>query len=364
MALSKLNHKSFVDTVEGNPSLIINGDMAVSQRGSVSAIQTAYTACDRFGVSGNGTAARFDSSQSTDVPSGQGFTNSLKLDVSTADTSISAGDFALVYQSIEAQNLQHLKYGTSSAEKCTLSFWVKSPKTGTHILEIFHNDASYSNSHQYSITTANTWQKVEITFDGYQTTAIDNNNEAGLGVYFWLVAGSTYSGGTHNENTWHNTTANRAVGQVNVADSTSNDFYLTGIKLEVGSLATPYRHESYAENLTKCQRYYYRITGGVTYQRFMGIQTPSTTNGQGTLNLPTEMRALPTIDNTGTASNYAFWRNNSVSVCSGLPTVGTAGSNNQAVQITATSSSLTAGQAGDFIGNNNTSVFLGFNAEL
>ena len=241
--LADLGGSANAGTVTGE-SLIINGDMAVSQRGSVAAIQTAYTACDRFKISGNGTAARFDSSQSTDVPSGQGFSNSLKLDVSTADTSISAGDFAILYQAIEAQDLQHLKYGTSSAEKCTLSFWLKSPKTGTHILEIEHGDAGYYNTHQYSITTADTWQKIEITFDGYQTTAINNDNGIGLSVSFWLVAGSTFSGGTYNENTWHNTNANRAVGQVNIADSTSNDFYLTGVKLEVGSVSTHLQHET------------------------------------------------------------------------------------------------------------------------
>ena len=292
--LADLGGAANAGTVAGQ-SLIINGDMAVSQRGSVPAIQTAYTACDRFGVSGSGTAARFDSSQSTDVPSGQGFTNSLKLDVSTADTSISAGDFAIVYQTIEAQNLQHLKYGTSSAEKCTLSFWVKSPKTGTHILEIYHNDASYSNSHQYSITTANTWQKVEITFDGYQTTAIDNDNAAGLGVYFWLVAGSTFSGGTYTENTWDNTDANRAVGQVNIADSISNDFYLTGLKLEVGSTATPFQHESYGDNLLKCQRYF--------CEKEVHIEDHASAGGQyqnGSPDFVVQMRATPTITISGT----------------------------------------------------------------
>ena len=287
--LADLGSSAEAGTVAG-ANLAINGDMAVNQRGSVAAIQTAYTACDRFKISGNGTAARFDSSQSTDVPSGQGFSNSLKLDVSTADTSISAGDFAILYQAIEAQDLQHLKYGTSSAEKCTLSFWLKSPKTGTHILEIEHGDAGYYNTHQYSITTADTWQKIEITFDGYQTTAINNDNGIGLSVSFWLVAGSTFSGGTYNENTWHNTNANRAVGQVNIADSTSNDFYLTGVKLEVGSVSTPHRHESYAENLAKCQRYY---QGESSYQHNSTGNNGAWTNSD--VIFPTQMRANPTI---------------------------------------------------------------------
>ena len=285
-------------------NLIINGSFQVAQRGSVPAIQTAYTACDRFAINGSGTAARFDSSQSTDVPSGQGFSNSLKLDVSTADTSISAGDFAILYQLIEAQNLQHLKYGTASAEKCTLSFWVKSPKTGTHIIEIAQMDAGYYNPHQYNITTANTWQKVEITFDGYQTTAINNDNGAGLSISFWLVAGSNFTSGTYNENTWGNTNANRAVGQVNIADSTSNDFYLTGVQLTVGDVDLPFIHESYAETLTKCQRYYHRATSiGSSNQVGFGAGTAySATVYLGAYSSPVSMRETPDIGTSGSVS--------------------------------------------------------------
>jgi hypothetical protein len=296
--LADLGGAADAGTVTGE-SLIINGDMAVSQRGSVAAIQTAYTACDRFKIGGNGTAARFDSSQSTDVPSGQGFSNSLKLDVSTADTSISAGDFAILYQVIEAQNLQHLKYGTSEAEKCTLSFWVKSPKTGTHNLEIQHSDAGYFNTHQYSITTANTWQKVEITFDGYQTTAINNDNGQGFVISWWLVAGSTFSGGTYTENTWYTTNANRAVGQVNIADSTSNDFYLTGVKLEVGSAATPFQHESYGDNLAKCQRYYNKHSGSMNIHGFYYNSSTSLAE----MNFPVTMRSAPTLSATNGAGS-------------------------------------------------------------
>ena len=283
---------SFVNTTPA-PNLIINGDMAVAQRGDVTGATFAYGGADRYEfISAGGSIVTL--SQDTDAPSNQGFSNSQKIDVTTADTSLAAGDYAIIRQAIEAQNLQHLLYGTSEAKKVTLQFWVKSPKTGTHIVEIYHGDANYFNSQSYTIATADTWQKVTMTFDGYQTTSIDNDNGLGMYIHWWLAAGSTFSGGTLTENTWHNTQANRVVGQVNVMDSTSNDFYITGVKLEVGSTATPFQHESYAENLQKCQRYY--------VQQTTHIQTPIGGSMIVPIYFPTTMRATPTTANVAAGS--------------------------------------------------------------
>ena len=242
----------------GRRNLLHNGAMQVAQRGTQTNQITAYTACDRFqfGVSG---AAVVTSSQDTIVPSGQGFSDSLKLDVTTADSSLAAGDFAFLRQKIEAQNLQQLNYGTSDAKSLTLSFWVRSPKTGTHIAELRHDDATYFNSQAYTISSADTWQKVTLTYDGYVTTAINNDNGSGINVNWWLAAGSDFSGGTLSSNTWQNTQANRAVGQVNVMDSTSNNFYITGVQLEVGEQDTAFEHLSFDEELRLCSRYYRKI---------------------------------------------------------------------------------------------------------
>ena len=293
MAVSRINEAGLNVNQYGNRNLVINGAMQVAQRGTVSGLQTGYGACDRFKISGSGTAARFDASQSTDVPSAQGFSNSLKLDVSTADTSISAGDFAILSHFIEAQNLQQLKYGTSSAQKCTLSFWVKSSKTGIHVLEVTHNDASYNNPHQYTIASANTWQNVVITFDGYTSTAINDDNGKGLELNWWLIAGSTYSGGTYSENTWGNTNANRAVGQVNVGDSTSNDFYITGVQLEVGDTATDFEHRTFADELQRCQRYFFSTVESDGY--IVAFYADSGSAYYDTIMLSPSMRANPTI---------------------------------------------------------------------
>ena len=291
----------------GNRNLVINGQMSVSQRGSIPAIQTGYGACDRFRLASN-SAARFDTSQSTDVPSGQGFSNSLKLDCSTADTSVAAGDYYLINHMIEGQNLQHLLYGSSSAKQCTLSFWVKSPKTGIHNLEIESVDGGVFNIHQYTIASANTWQNVKITFDGYQTTAIANDNTSGLVINWWLLAGTTFSGGSYSANTWSSTNANRAVGQVNVADSTSNNFYLTGVQLEIGGKETPFEHEPISVTLAKCQRYFIRYDGNAEFV----CQFYSTSSGDFNVATPVTMRTTPTLttkDKENTANKISLYSN-------------------------------------------------------
>ena len=292
--LADLGGSANAGTVTGE-SLIINGDCAVSQRGTVTGVTSGYGGADRFGFARSGGAA-VTLSQDTDVPSNQGFTSSHKIDVTTADNSLAANDYALVRHVIEGQNLQHLLYGTSEAKKLTLQFWVKSSETGVHIVEFVHADANYYNSQSYTIATANTWQKVTMTFDGYQTTAFNDDNGASLTIHWWLASGTTYGGGTLSENTWHNTHANRAAGQVNVMDSTSNNFYITGVKLEVGSVSTPYRHESYADNLHKCQRYYNHMPLIIYDTIGSAYNTESTKPYTYHIRheFPTTMRATPT----------------------------------------------------------------------
>ena len=263
MTLSKLKHNSFDNIVEGNPSLIINGNMAVAQRGDVtlSAISSAYGGCDRWvGYISAGTAT-MDLSQDTDVPSGQGFSNSQKMTCSTTGT-FSTASYSLIGQLIEGQNCQHLKFGTSSAESLTLSFWAKSNKTGTFNIEIRQVDSTpsnYQNISQLTIDTANTWEYKTLTVAGNTSNDIRNNNFAGLQVYMWLKTGSNYtSGGDKTGDGW--ITYNAAnVGHgadLDITTSTSDFFSITGVKLEGGSTATPFHHESYAENLAKCRRYF------------------------------------------------------------------------------------------------------------
>jgi hypothetical protein len=117
----------------------------------------------------------------------------MKMDCTTADASPSATDRLIVRQKFEGQNLQYLKKGTANAVSLTLSFWVKSTKTGTFIAELFDNDNTRQISASYTVSVSDTWEKKTITFDGDTTGAFDNDNDLSLEVFFWLGAGSTYS---------------------------------------------------------------------------------------------------------------------------------------------------------------------------
>ena len=260
MALTKVDQTMVSDQVFGRRNLLINGDMQISQRATAysGATGTDYYTVDRWETALS-SAGTWTLSQSTTVPTGEGFAYSQKLDCTTADGSLDASNYLIWRQKIEGINLQKLKYGTSSAEKLTLSFWVRSAKTGTYVCEFYNNNSAgfKLQSQSYTISSADTWEKKIITIDGDTALGFENTTDAELLVYWWLAAGSTYSGGGSLNTSWNSGVSNntRAAGQVNLADSTSNDWYITGIQLEVGDKATPFEHLSYGEQLSLCERY-------------------------------------------------------------------------------------------------------------
>jgi len=317
MALSRIDTTNMIEDVPQSKldnninfrNIIINGDMSQSQRStSVSSITgSGYNTVDRWHIvlSGLGT---WTQSQSTDVPTGQGFATSFKMDCTTADASPGSGDFLFLNQKVEGQNVQYLKKGTSSAESTTLSFWVKSNKTGTYICELDDNDNTRNINKSYTINSANTWEKKTITYAGDTTGAFGNDNGNSLQVIWWLGAGSNYTSGTLN-NAWESTTnANRAVGQVNLADNTANEWYITGVQLEAGTSASDFEFLPVDVNLERCQRYYNKYIGA------SGSNTGSSYNGStGTffVYFPTAMRATPTKSSTSGTAFYRFYRLNS-----------------------------------------------------
>jgi hypothetical protein len=274
-------------------NLIINGAMQVAQRSTSTASITtsAYHTVDRWSTSLT-TLGTWTQSQSTDVPSGQGFASSLKMACTTADASPAAGDRLLIRQALEGQNVQQLKKGTANAESVTLSFWVKSSKTGTYIVEIYDQDNTRNIAKAYTVSSANTWEKKEVTFSGDTTGAFDNDASASLYLNMWLGAGSTYTSGTLATSWQSATSANRAVGQVNLADSISNEWYITGVQLEVGETATPFEHRSYGDELARCQRYYCNVA---SFNRDNFGQLYSSTQGKVALKFPVIMRAAATV---------------------------------------------------------------------
>jgi len=277
-------------------NIIINGDMSIAQRSTSASSLTSsgYHALDRYRcviVS----AGTWTISQSTTVPSGQGFATSLKWDNTTADASLGASDFVSVQQFIEGQNLQYLKKGTANAESLTVSFWVRSNKTGTYILELKDNDNTRAISQSYTISSADTWEKKTLTFAGDTTGTLDNDNAASFLVQFALAAGSDYTSGTLQTSWGSETTANRYVGQVNLADSTSNEWYMTGLQVETGTSASDFEFLPVDVNEKRCFRYYW-VHGNLST-----FYAPYSSNDAYNVywnNFPVPMRAAPTITET------------------------------------------------------------------
>ena len=254
-------------------NIIINGGMDLAQRttSTASITSSGYHSLDRFRTSYD-TAGTWTQSQDTDVPTGQGFAKSFKMDCTTANGSLSAGSFLAIQTKFEGQNLQYLKKGTSSAESLTLSFWVKSSKTGTHIANLYDADNNRSIAKSYTISSANTWEKKTLTYAGDTSGAFGNDNATSLELKFILVAGTNYTSGTL-ATSWESTTnANTAVGQVNLADSTSNNWYITGVQLEAGTSASDFEFLPVDVNLARCQRYFELCTGSRSaYSYYAGV---------------------------------------------------------------------------------------------
>ena len=316
-------------TALSNRNLVINGAMQCWQRATAAtAAANSYNTVDRFRMNQSNDGA-YTTEQSTDTPTGTGF--SLKAQVTTADTSIGAAQYAYIHQNIEAQNLQELQYGTSDAKNITLSFQVKSNKTGTYTIVVRKFDTtSYHLVIEYTINSANTWEKKEITISPTAGStslitasggAIANDNGKGIQIGWNLAFGSDYTGATNN--TWSSNTSHFATSnQVNWMDSTSNNFYLTQVQLELGEQATPFEHRSYGDELARCQRYFFKLTdisgdgAGTFGQRYNNDSAKRTIE----ILYPTTMRTSPTLTVTcpNTVDANYIQPDGSTSVISGV----------------------------------------------
>lgn len=245
-------------------NMFTNGAQDIAQRGTSDTGNTSSLyLIDRMYLYINGLGT-WDIIQSTTVPSGEGFSKSTKIDCNAIDSSPAAGDELIYMQRFEGQFLQHLRKGTSNSKATVLSFWVKSNKTGTYICEIYDNDNTRQISKSYTINTADTWEKKTISFAGDTSGTLDNDNAQSLQVGWWLGAGSNFTSGTLNTSWDSVTSADRAVGQVNLGDSTSNEWLITGIQWEVSEneTASDFEFLPYDVNLNRCLRYFEKIADG------------------------------------------------------------------------------------------------------
>jgi hypothetical protein len=358
--------------------LLMNCNMAVSQRNGTTAttIDSEAYSLDRWSfreISNGSTTVE----QTTTVPSGKGFANSLKVAVTGADTSIIGDNIVAIAQKLEGQDAQLLKFGTSDAEKVTLSFWVRSNVTGTYSATLRHTNTSgtaYVNSLTFSISSGDTWEQKVLVFNANTSQDIRNTNTEGIRLEIMLTVGSDYtSGGGANANTWTTGNTNRAsASNVNILSSTSNTFYLTGVQLEVGEYTSdtlpPFQHETYADNLNRCLRYFqapiynkdsqgnneeYAVFGTGVYTASGYFRCPRP--------LPVEMRVNPSlVSSSGT--NYFFISSGANDDINDL-TLFPDSNYKTAYVYNNDEASGTAGQAGLLMGNN-LSAYAWLDAEL
>ena len=290
--------------IGGRRNIIINGEMKINEHSDSNAGAHNTYAVDRFKLKKESTAANFTMSQSTTSP--DGLSRSLKMDCTTADTSTAHNEFVVLRQSIEASDLQQLGYGTAAAKPLVLSFYVRSNVTGVYSLNCVQNDnSSKIYSRTYTIDSADTWERKTISIPADTSGVINDDNGEGLQINFNLLLGSSYKGSAVST-TWE-TYANDKWGSqhgINLASSTSNEWYLTGVQLEVGSQATAFEHRSYAEELTLCQRYFYRIRPVTDYAAYGVGGAYSNTQAVAQIHFPTPLRASPTFSYNGALNTY------------------------------------------------------------
>ena len=297
-----------------NRNKIINGASQIAQRltnlsSSVTGI-TNVNACktvDRWKVNKSSGSGTVTMSQSTDAPTDNGFAFSTKYEITTAATDLSSGKYFIHVQRLEGQDLQNFCKGTSNAKKFSLSFFVKTNKTGTYNVELHDQDNTRHCVQSYTVSNTN-WNKYTLTFPADTTGAFDNDKNASLDLNFWLAGDSSTFGSGTRATTWAAfAQGNRAVGNVNLSDSTSNEWYITGVQLEVGDVSTDYEFKTFHQELYLCQRYYYVYMPQNSNSQNLGIGAYTGSGNQFEISIrhPVVMRAFPTYEESGGTNFFA-----------------------------------------------------------
>ena len=290
-------------TAQSNRNLIINGAMNVAQRGTSATglgdSTVGYNTLDKYRLQKAGSpTARYTMTQDSNAP--DGFANSLKVEVTTADTSPAANDHQYIDQFIEAQNLQQLAWDTSSnGKRVTLSFYVKCSIAQTFAVDFINEDNSRYYNTTYTVSSADTWERKTINLPADASNGFNDDNGRGLRVRWTLLAGSDYTGGSVSTS-WSGTLGRAANHENTWVGATGRTWQLTGVQLEVGDVATPFEHRSFADELLRCQRYF-QVVGNETYFAGNGVGSANIATG---IPLGTPMRAAPSVPDTG----YVFHR--------------------------------------------------------
>jgi len=275
---------------------IINGDMRIDQRNAGASVAVAstvfgYLTVDRWRVN-NQTDGALTLQQSSVAPTG--FNSSLLATITTADASLGAAQYCFLQQYIEGFNVGDLAFGSASASPITVSFWVRSSVTGTFGGAITNGAVNRSYPFNYTISAANTWEQKTVTLSGDTTGTWATNNTAGMTVFFSLGTGTDNSG---TANAWAGAQRFSATGATNLVGTNGATFYITGVQLEAGTVASPFERRDYGRELAMCQRYYWKLdaSGGTNIN---GNTYPLASLTTASVDLPVVMRASPTITST------------------------------------------------------------------
>jgi hypothetical protein len=352
--------------------LIINGDMAVAQRSTsaTSITGNGLNSVDRmyWAINSIGTYTCAQESLTSGPAFEAGFANAMRIDCTSADASPASADYLYMQYNFEGQDLQLFKKGTSSAEKFTLAFWVKSNKTGQGNVEF--KDKDNSNRHaigSYTISSADTWEHKVVVINADTTGAFDDDNAKSMNINWWLGSGDNFTGVAEGDAAWLANDDDRANndGALAINDNTDNDWAITGIQLEVGeytsSTLPPFQHESYGDNLARCQRYFYLNNTVSASMPFASGVVNGTTNSRAVMRHPQPMRAPPTMgrsDNTHFKVYCGSTNVDSTNVAFYYP------NNYQALLYVDVSSGLTNGQGCVIIDDSGGNAYIQGDAEL
>lgn len=335
---------------------IINGDMRIDQRNAGASVSAGGYTVDRFNYIASQSSKGTWGQNLNSVSPPSGFTKYLGFQSSSA-YSVGSGDYFILYQPIEGYNIVDLSWGTSNAKTVTLSFQVYSSLTGTFGGAL--NNGSVSYPFTYAISSANTWTSIAITIPGPTSGTWGSTNGVGIQVIFGLGVGSSNAPTAGSWN--YSLNALSATGAVSVVGTSGATWYVTGVQLEKGSVATPFEFRPYGAELALAQRYYYVVAKGVT-QAFCMASWQTSTYLEGIVTFPVPMRATPTLTCATGASYYTLYLGN---VPIGISTFSAewATVNGSSLYNNSTVSGGTAGLAG-WIGANNANAFIAFGAEL
>jgi len=348
-------------------NMVINGAMNVAQRSaSVTGIgaSSGYFTCDRWRIDTSASAGRLTMSQTADGPNGIS-ANCIKLDCTTADTSIAAGENMTIQHRFEGQNIQRIGSGVAGAKQITLSFYVKASAAFTFGAELFNGDNNRQITKLFDTTTD--WVRHEITFpadvDDGSSPFVDDNTVA-LFLVFHLHAGSTFTSGTLNTAAFADTTnANRAAGIDSFYSSTDNNFFITGVQMEVGPVATEFEQEQISVTQNKCQRYFQKFgsENAFDFMNGFGIASSSTVLQSPTY-LKTNMRSTPAVSFSAIA--VADTVNSTTAITAAAVSNTVNNSKIALIEYTVGSTALTQYRSYYVRANNNAAAHVSFDAEL